>query len=140
MTPKQPIERAAAHHEVMAILGKPKPGPKAKKQANPPIDKEAYLLRRYGIVSVNPYCRCGCGKDGSDLHHAFIGRKKGCPVLDDDRNLVLVNHNEHIARKFDTRDYRIRFWKMQCAFYGQPAMMEWVNSLPEKMRDRIDWL
>lgn len=142
MTPKQHIECATDHHNTMTVIGAPKPGPKAKKAKNPPIDKEAFIQRRYGILPHGwvVKCDCGCGDAGHDLHHCFIGRKKGYPILDDDRNLVVVNHYEHIDRKFDTRAYRIWFWNRQCRFYGVASMMDWVNCLPPKMRDRIDWL
>jgi len=130
---------AAEHHTVMTVIGKPKPGPKAKKAKNPPIDKVSIINERYPR-DLTIRCECGCGAVGHDLHHAFIGRRKGYPVLDDAKNLVLVNHWEHIGRKFEDRYWRKFFWKKQCALYGESAMMEWVNSLPEKMRDRIDWL
>ena len=132
------LKRAADHHEVMSVIGKPKPEPRKKKQANPPIDKQAWLNEHY--PSGDYRCECGCRQTGHDLHHAFIGRKKGYPILDDERNLVLVNHREHISRKFDNRYWRKFFWDLQRLCYGESAMMEWVNSLPEKMRDRIDWL
>jgi len=115
-------------------LGKPKPERKAKKQASPPIDKLDIISRR-GYT-----CDCDCGQQGHDLHHAFIGRHKGVAILDDERNLVLVNHAEHIARTFDNLFYRKWFWGIQVARYGKKSMMEWVALIPEKMKSRIDWL
>jgi len=90
-------------------------------------------------------CECGCWKQGHDLHHCFIhnikqnGRSK-YPELNDPRNLVLVNHDEHISRKFDNKVWRQYFWEVQVDRYGYDKMMEWVNSLPAKIQGRIDFL
>lgn len=103
------------------------------------FNKEIFIQRR-GYL-----CECGCGKAGEDAHHALIHhvKKKGrtkYPQLNDPRNLILVNHHEHITRKFDTRSWRQRFWKKQVERYGEAAMMEWVNSLPEKLKYRLDFM
>ena len=133
------IRRSADHHNVMAAIGKPKPT-KQKKTKRPPINKRAILAKRYGESVVYP-CECGCGGYGQDLHHCFIHDNKYIPVLSDERNLVLVNHHEHTAlKKFNNREWRIRFWKIQCDRYGEKAMLEWVEQIPPKMRSRIDWL
>ena len=47
-------------------------------------------------------CECGCGKLAQDAHHALIGRRKRFPELDCPENILLVNHDEHLLRKFDT--------------------------------------
>jgi len=60
--------------------------------------------------------------------------------LNDPRNLVLANHLEHISRKFDTTEWRLKFWEIQCKRYGEEAMMEWVYSLPAKIKPRMDFL
>lgn len=130
------VTRAAEHHIVMdAVTPCPKPQRRAKKPNNPRIEKERILSGRASLS-----CDCGCGKPGHDLHHCFIGRRKGYPVLDDERNLVLVNHDEHIARKFDNVYWRRVFWKKQISRYGREDMYEWVFGIPEKMLDRVDWL
>ena len=74
-------------------------------------------------------CQCGCGHDGHDWHHALIGRKKGLKILDDPRNLVFVNHDEHIARTFDTPKWRRFFWELHCKIYGEASMLEWVEEV-----------
>ena len=51
-----------------------------------------------------------------------------------------MNHAEHINRKFDTLEWRRRFWKMQVERYGEAEMMEWIDSLPEKLKYRLDFL
>ena len=132
-----PITRAAERHLTLAALheAKPKPEKQAKKQANPKINKREILSRRWTTL-----CDCGCGKQGHDLHHAFIGRKKGVVELDDERNLVLVNHDEHIARTFDNLEWRKKFWKVQLKRYGLSRMEAWITELPVKLENRIDWL
>jgi len=59
--------------------------------------------------------------------------------LDDERNFILVNHNEHISRKFDTLGWRQRFYGIQVARYGQRAMDDWIAGLPDKLKHRIDF-
>jgi hypothetical protein len=86
-------------------------------------------------------CECGCGQRGHDLHHALISRLKRFPELNDVENLVLVNHDEHIARKFDNVEWRKFFWKKQCDFYGEEHMKTWIAGLPAKLhRSRIDFI
>lgn len=88
-------------------------------------------------------CECGCGLPSSDRHHCLIPHlKRGGEILNDERNLVLVNHHEHVdLKKFDNLEWRRRFWKLQCRRYGEAAMLEWVNALPEKMKKtRLDFL
>lgn len=85
-------------------------------------------------------CDCGCGQQGEDWHHALIHRMKRYPCLNDPRNLVCVNHWEHISRKFDTLEWRKKFWKLQCKRYGKQRMQEWLDSLPEKLNSRKDFI
>lgn len=89
---------------------------------------------------------CGCGQPAHDWHHCFIHniKKRGrsvYPQLNDERNLVFVNHWEHVElRKFDTRHWREYFWRLNCERYGEERMMEWLNSLPEKIKPRMDFV
>lgn len=133
--------RDIQREEVMAVieLGKPKPTKRPKKAKNPPIDKWAYLQFRsdkgWGFA-----CDSLSGKSGSIVHHCIIGRKKGCTELDDYRNYALVNAEDDSTRMFDNRKWRKFFYYLNERRFGKEAMQEWVNSLPEKMRSRIDWL
>jgi len=99
-------------------------------------------MKKEELVRVRGnFCQCGCGLWGHDLHHCLIHRmKRYAEWLDDERNLVLVNHKEHISRKFDTLEWRKVFWLIQVKRYGEPSMMEWVNSLPDKLRHRLDFM
>jgi len=86
-------------------------------------------------------CACGCGQRGHDLHHALFSRLKRFPYLDAAENLVLVNHDEHIARKFDNVEWRKKFWALQCKRYGVEHMEEWIAGLPAKLdKKRIDFI
>jgi hypothetical protein len=142
MKPK--LIREVEHEEVMTIIGKPKPTKKVKKAKNPPIDRRQVLYNKFGgyLSWGNPFCECGCDKAGSDLHHCFIHRMKGYPVLDDERNLVYVNHDEHISRKFDNKEWRVYFWQIQCRRYGENKMLEWIEQVKAAgiHPSRIDWL
>ena len=83
-------------------------------------------------------CECGCGCASQDVHHALIPNlKRFREYVNTPYNLILVNHEEHISRKFDNREWRVKFYKRQVLRYGQEAMDEWLNSLPPKMKHRI---
>ena len=66
---------------------------------------------------------------------------KRFPELDAPENLLLVNHDEHILRKFDNQAWRKYFWQVQIDRYGYEHMMEWLNNLPAKIdRSRFDFV
>jgi hypothetical protein len=53
-----------------------------------------------------PYCECGCNDFAHERHHCLIpqinkGGKVKYPILDDERNLVLVNH--HTRKKTNSK-------------------------------------
>lgn len=85
-------------------------------------------------------CECGCNKLAQDAHHCLINRRKRFPELDCPENIALVNHDEHILRKFDSLEWRRYFWKRQCERYGVDHMMRWVESLPDKLSNRLDFI
>jgi hypothetical protein len=132
-----PITRAAENHLTLAALHEAKPKPEKRKKTKhaTKINKEDILSRRESWL-----CDCGCGKPGHDLHHALIGRHGGVRELDDERNLVLVNHDEHISRKFDNQEWRKKFWLIQCERYGYHSMIEWMSKVPVNFENRMDWL
>ena len=132
-------KRASDHETVMNFVSAPKPEPRKKKQANPPIDKQAYLEFRQEM-GFGMLCDCGCGQLGTTIHHCIIGRHKGHPELDDYRNYALVNMWEDSTRKFDNRKWRMFFYQLNEKRFYRDVMWLWVESLPEKMRSRIDWL
>lgn len=85
------------------------------------------------------FCECGCGLYAHDAHHALIPNlKRFSEYVNDKRNIVLVNHAEHVElRKFDNTEWRTKFYKRLVLRYGQSAMDEWLNNLPSKMKHRI---
>ena len=92
------------------------------------------------------FCECGCGQIAHDVHHALIhnikkGGKTKFPELNDERNLILVNHWEHVElKKFDNAWWREYFWQVQVDRYGYDKMMEWRNSIPAKIWKRLDFI
>jgi hypothetical protein len=62
---------------------------------------------------------------------------KRYPELDCPENIILVNHDEHILRRFDNAHWREYFWQVQVDRYGYNHMMEWVNGLPAKIKPRM---
>ena len=98
-------------------------------------------LKQQIIDKRGPYCESGSGKIGHDLHHCLIPRQKRYRAwLDTPENLMLVNHYDHIAGTFDTWQWRCKFWQMQCKRYGLEHMETWIDSLPAKLKHRIDFV
>ena len=86
-------------------------------------------------------CACGCGQVAHDKHHCLIPNlRRFEKCVNDNRNIALVNHNEHINRKFDNQQWRRKFYLQNVARYGQSAMDEWIASLPAKLAHRLDFL
>lgn len=121
-------------HEI--VRSKPKPGKKPAKAKNAKIDKVSIINKR------SRFCACGCKQSGHHLHHCLIGRKKGYEILDDERNLVFVNGDEHLKRKFDNVKWRSFFWLVQVRLYGLPAMLEWIEIVRASglSESRLDFL
>lgn len=91
------------------------------------------------------YCECDCGDAAQDRHHGLIPQlKKGGEILDDERNLVLVNHHEHAdLKKFDNSEWRKKFWERNVRRYGYPSMMEWiaeVKATTKLHKSRFDFM
>jgi hypothetical protein len=88
------------------------------------------------------FCACGCGKFSSDAHHCCLPNlKRYSEYVNDERNIALVCHVEHVGlRKFDNQKWRKIFYRQNVARYGQELMDEWINSLPDKLRHRLDFL
>ena len=85
-------------------------------------------------------CECGCGKRAHDAHHCLIGRNINYPELDCPENIALVNHDENVLKKHDNLKWRRFFWKVQCDRYGEAHMLAWVDSLPAKLSNRLDFI
>lgn len=98
-----------------------------------PFDKQS-LFNERGL-----FCECGCGKMAHDAHHALIHRMRRFPELDCPENIILVNHDEHIARKFDNLEWRMDFWMLQINRYGRDHMNKWISGLPDKLNSRLDF-
>ena len=87
------------------------------------------------------FCQCGCGFFAHDAHHALIPNlKRFSEYVNDERNIILVNHSEHISRKFDNQEWRKKFYRLQVLRYGEKVMAEWIASLPDKLKHRLDFL
>ncbi len=88
------------------------------------------------------FCECGCGQFAHDVHHCFIpDLKRFALYVNDERNVVLVNHHEHVAeKKFDNVKWRRYFWQRQIDRYGYDAMQDWLDGLPAKMNNRKKFL
>lgn len=86
-------------------------------------------------------CACGCGQAAHHAHHCLIPNllrfKK---YVNTPLNIALVNSDQHIKRIFDTAEWRREFYRQNVARYGQAAMDEWIASLPDKLRYRLDFL
>ena len=87
-------------------------------------------------------CACGCGGFASDAHHCCLPNlKRFAEYVNDERNIALVSHAEHVGlRKFDNQHWRREFYNQNVKRYGQEAMDAWINSLPAKLKYRLDFL
>ena len=93
------------------------------------------------IQQRGQFCACGCGKFASDAHHCLIPNlKRFAEHVNTPLNIALVNHAEHISRKFDCQEWRREFYRQNVQRYGQEAMDQWIASLPDKLRYRLDFL
>jgi hypothetical protein len=88
------------------------------------------------------FCDCGCGQFAHDAHHfAVPNLKRFSEWVNDGRNIVLVNHDEHISRKFDNAEWRRKFWARNVLRYGEKSMLEWLNAAPKKLdKHRLDFI
>lgn len=127
------------------ILSKPKPvaKPKAKKKgiARSKTTMENFMRTAF-IAERGKICECGeCGEPAEDVHHALIGRMKDHPELDTWENLVYVSHFEHVSlHKFNTLEWRRKFYRMNLERYGEARMKAWIESLPMKLANRLDFV
>lgn len=99
------------------------------------FDKQELLNERGNL------CACGCMLMAHDAHHCLIPNlKRFSEYVNTPLNIALVNHAQHINRMFDNRYWRHEFYLQNVKRYGQKAMQEWIDSLPAKMRHRVDFL
>ena len=101
-------------------------------------------LKQKIIDERGPFCESGSGKRGHDLHHCLFRRnKRFAAYIDVEENYMLANHQDHLDGKFDTLEWRRRFWEIQCKRYGEEHMRNWIMSLPAKLLlcefDFADW-
>jgi len=126
-------------------VAKPKPVAQPKKKPAP-ITKSKAVMDNFNraafIAERGTICECGeCRERAEDVHHALIGRMKNHPELDAWENLVYVSHFEHVSlHKFNTLEWRKKFYRIQVERYGRERMMKWIASLPTKLKHRIDFL
>jgi hypothetical protein len=101
-----------------------------------PYDKAQLFSER------GQYCDCGCKLFAHDAHHAFIPQlKRFKAYADDPRNIILLNHDQHISRMFDNNEWRRKFWRLNVLRFGAEAMEDFRRSAPAKMdKDRFAFL
>jgi hypothetical protein len=88
-------------------------------------------LREKRRVNLCEWCneRVACQR-----HHALIRRDCRFPELDDEKNLILVCEACHYIGVVDSKDARRVFWTKLCNRYGEFAMLDWLESLPLKIK------
>lgn len=76
-----------------------------------------------------------CGRrQACQRHHALLRRDKRHPELDHEYNLILVCPECHMSGIVDSKDARRVFWTKLCNRYGEFAMLDWLDSLPLKVK------
>lgn len=100
------------------------------------FDKAQLLAER------GQYCECGCSLFCHDAHHAFVPNlKRFSEWVNDPRNIILVNHEQHISRMFDCPEWRLKLWKRQELRYGKDKMQEWLDAAPAKLdKSRLSFI
>lgn len=73
-------------------------------------------------------------RECTQRHHALLRRDKRFPELDDEKNLILVCPYCHMTGIVDSKDARRVFWTKLCNRYGEFAMLDWLESLPLKVK------
>lgn len=73
----------------------------------------------------------------TERHHIFLGRMKGKPELDDERNICILCHDCHSSGKVSNRFAREWFWMVQSERY--PDMMQWYRDLDLKAQKEVFW-
>ena len=87
-------------------------------------------LKQKIIDERGPLYESGSGKRGHDLHHCLFRRNKRLAAyIDVEENFMLANHQDHLDGKFDTLEWRRRFWEIQCKRYSEEHMQNWIMSL-----------
>lgn len=81
-------------------------------------------------------CEICFSRPAVDAHHALFGRADGKHTkwrqlwVNDERNIQMVCKECHN----DTEDNRKLFWKQAVSRYGIESMIEWLESMPPKMK------
>lgn len=73
-------------------------------------------------------------REGCQRHHALLRRDKRFPELDDEKNLILVCIECHYTGAVDSKEARRIFWNRLCERYSELAMLDWLESLPLKVK------
>jgi hypothetical protein len=94
------------------------------------------------IAKRGSFCQCGCGLYAHDAHHAFVPNlKRFQEYVNDQRNIILLNHEQHISRMFDNDHWRRKFWRLNVIRFGAEAMEDFRRSAPAKLDpDRFAFL
>jgi hypothetical protein len=73
-------------------------------------------------------------REGTQRHHALLRRDKRKPELDHEFNLIFVCPYCHMTGEVDSKDARKLFWVMLVNRYTEFAMLDWLYSLPLKIK------
>lgn len=82
-----------------------------------------------------------CGKQTEELefHHALIRRRKNYPCVNTRLNGALLCKSCHDSGIVDSWEWRCEFYTKQANRYGL-RLTAWIDSLPDKLRYRIDFV
>ena len=69
-----------------------------------------------------------------DAHHSCINRMKNIKELDDERNILLVCRTCHKP----SWEFRVFAWETNCIRYGKQSMLEWLLSVPLKIKPNFE--
>jgi hypothetical protein len=87
-------------------------------------------------VEFCEYCGIRAATDG---HHCLIHRMKKFKELGLPQNIMWVCNQCHLHNgELNSWEFRVRFWDTQCDRYGKETMVEWLNTLPLKIKPKFE--
>lgn len=91
--------------------------------------ERALLFQRRGRV-----CEICRKRAATDLHHCLLRRDKRKPELNNEINYQCLCHICHMQGLGDTLENRRIFFTRQVERYGYLTVMDWLDSLPLKLK------
>ncbi len=102
-----------------------------------------YTAAKNEIIKKRGYrCEVCDSTDNLQLNHFLFGRRvikgKRMKELDDERNFRVECARCHMEKRRATHEDKVDFWRLQCQRYGRENMIQWLQSIPIKAREKYE--